>query len=178
MDEKKQKQVEMHTDFFDRCKFAIDNQFYYEAILMEYAAIEARLEVICGIVGFPCSKECDFRDKIQISHRIECLRAYRRANPVIFEKTKLAKNFFTDNGELNSWIKSRNGYVHGLYKDEIKYRGRVAAIKNLAQDGLEYSRLLYNEAKRLRRIMQYHPEALSNAVIKCKSKKCIAFEGI
>ena len=145
---------------------------------MEYAAIEARLEVICGIVGFPCSKECDFRDRIQISHRIECLSAYRRANPAVFEKTRLPSKFFDKEGELKVWINKRNANVHGLYKDEIKYHDRVAAIKNLAQDGLEYSRLLYNEAKRLRRIMKYHPEALSNVVIKCKSKKCIAFESI
>ena len=34
----------MHKDFFDRCELAINQKFYMEAILMEYAAIEARME--------------------------------------------------------------------------------------------------------------------------------------
>lgn len=33
MEENKKLQVEMHKDFFDRCKFAIENKFYMEAII-------------------------------------------------------------------------------------------------------------------------------------------------
>lgn len=43
-----QKAVDMHRNFFDKTQFAIDNGFFIEAISMEYAAIESRLESICG----------------------------------------------------------------------------------------------------------------------------------
>ena len=66
----------MHKNFFDRCENAIENEFYMEAILMEYAAIESRLEVILGLVGMPCNKfiEDNERKKVQISHRISCVK--------------------------------------------------------------------------------------------------------
>lgn len=46
----------MHKDFFVRCKSAIEQKFYMEAILMEYAAIEARMEILLGVIGLPCNK--------------------------------------------------------------------------------------------------------------------------
>ena len=46
----------MHKDFFDRCVFAINQGFYMEAILMEYAAIESRMETLLSILGLPCNK--------------------------------------------------------------------------------------------------------------------------
>ena len=40
------KQVEMHKNFFDKCHVAIENGFFLEAVFIEYAAIEGRLEII------------------------------------------------------------------------------------------------------------------------------------
>ena len=74
----------MHTDFFDRCESAIQNGFYFEAIIMEYAAIESRLEVICGVLGFPCGKDCKCRKDIMIGSRIDCLRKYRCDNECVY----------------------------------------------------------------------------------------------
>ncbi len=76
MDEREKKQVEMHADFFDRCKVTLDQGFYLEAIFMEYAAMEARLESICGVAGLPCGRDCNYRKDIKISHRIECLQQW------------------------------------------------------------------------------------------------------
>ena len=69
MEENKKLQVEMHKDFFDRCKFAIENKFYMEAILMEYAAIESRLEVMLGVLGLPCNKFIDNNQRKNIRNR-------------------------------------------------------------------------------------------------------------
>ena len=84
MNETQKKQVAMHKDFFDRCKTAIDHGFYMEAILLEYAAMESRLEIILGVLGLPCNKylEPDLRRKTKISHRISCLEYMYKHSPV------------------------------------------------------------------------------------------------
>ena len=171
-----EKQVRMHTDFFERCEFAIQNGFYLEAIIMEYAAIESRLEVICGVFGFPCGKYCEYRKDIMISSRIECLRKFRSNNAAIFASSKLPSNFFTEKGLLKKWIDKRNRIVHGLYKDEIKYSGRIKESELLANKGLEYTKLLYNETKRVRRIRNNHPLILENCVLSCENTKCKAYK--
>lgn len=86
----------MHQNFFDRCEKAIENDFYMEAILIEYAAIESRLEVMLGLIGMPCNKflEASERKKIQISHRISCAKKFRK-NSSLFENTKLSNKFLT-----------------------------------------------------------------------------------
>ena len=68
-------QREMHKDFFDRCRNAIDNGCYFEAVLMEYASIEARLEVIMGVIGLPCNKQLSSKERqsIIICHNGYCL---------------------------------------------------------------------------------------------------------
>lgn len=169
MNETQQKQVAMHKDFFDRCRLAIDEGFYMEAILMEYAAMESRLEIILGVVCLPCSKNLDsgLRSSINISHRIRCVKWLVQNSP-LFETSKLEKKFFE---MLLDWTKERNKYVHGLYKNEGIYEQRKEDACALAKDGLEYCRLLYNEARRLRRIVGKNPELL-NCNISCRSKQC------
>ena len=159
MNEKQAQQVGMHTDFFDRCEFAINNGFYLEAMFLEYAAIKGRLEAILGILGAPCNKTLDAgqRGNIKISHRIECLKKIRNNNPV-FAKTKLDHNFFYKNVKLSAWINKRNCYIHGLYKGEREYNGRMAGAKELAETGYKLCRALYNETKRLNRLRKSKPE--------------------
>lgn len=164
----KQKQALMHKNFFDRCNDAIDSGFYMEAILMEYAAIEARLEVLLGVIGLPCNKFQDdkVRKNIQISHRINCADKLLKSAPV-FEKTKLEKQYFKKLGE---WIKKRNRYIHGLYKNEIQYSARIKD-KDFAEAGLKYCRCLYDEVNRMKRLQKNHPEMFCHG-ISCASSKC------
>lgn len=172
----KQKQVAMHRDFFVRSKIAVENRFYLEALLLEYAAIESRLEIMLGILGYPCNKELPplIRRRVNISDRIECLRCCVNKNPVIFERSKLPKNYFTKNGLLRKWINDRNQCVHGLYKNVDAYAQRTNSFKRLAINGLEYSRLLYNEVKRLRRLHNNHPDVFHAAICECGNKECVA----
>ena len=165
----KEKQVAMHKDFFDRCRLAIDEGFYMEAILMEYAAMESRLEIILGVVGLPCSKDLEnsMRNNINISHRIRCVKWLVQDSP-LFKSSKLEKKFFE---KLHGWTMERNKYVHGLYKNAALYDQRKEYASMLAKDGLEYCRQLYNEAHRLRRAIEKEPELLAHA-IRCHSKQC------
>lgn len=169
MENTKKQQYEMHKDFFDRCKFAIDNGFYMEAILMEYVAIESRLEILLGVAGLPCNKFLDnnIRKDINISHRIECAN-YIFKNSKVFDKTKLDKKYFED---LKKWVAKRNEYIHGLYKNEIVYSQRIANAKEFAIKGYEYCKVLYNEVKRVKRFYKIQPD-YSDDFIKCKAGGC------
>ncbi len=168
--EQKKKQVEMHTDFFDTVDEAIENGFYLEAIFREYAAIESRLEVIIGVLGSPCGKKVlpdNKRKDVKISHRIECVRKIYSKKPDI-GNTKLTAETIK---KISQWTKDRNQYVHGLYKGEMKYKERCEHSKKLAEDGKEYAKMLYNEAKRLRRYISNHPDCCDGMKI-CYSSGC------
>lgn len=144
-------QRDMHKDFFDRCKNAIDNGCYFEAVLMEYASIEARLEVIMGVIGLPCNKQLSSSDRqsVKISNRIGCLkRVYRDSN--MLSDAPIPNSFWK---QLNDWIKTRNIYIHGLYKNELQYKNRMNDVEELATKGYEYAGILYKEVKRLRRLL-------------------------
>jgi hypothetical protein len=168
MDEIKKRQVEMHTNFFDRCQAAIDSKFYLEAIFLEYAAIEGRLEVILGVLGAPCNKTLpgDLRSRINISNRITCLKKLRK-NSLVFQSTKLEIDFFDKKRKLLNWIDKRNRFVHGLYKNETEYKGKLAGAKELAEQGLIICKALYNEAARIRRLKMKRPE-LFESVSLCR----------
>ena len=175
-DSLKNKQVQMHRDFFMRAKSAVNNGFYLEAIFLEYAAIESRLEVILGLLGYPCNKSVDrsIRRRVNISDRVECLRVCRNKNKLLFDCSKLDEHFFARKGVLRTWIWNRNVFIHGLYKDASEYTSRKKDCKDIAENGLLYARLLYNEAKRLNRIAKNHPEQLDGIIRLCKSKECVA----
>ena len=166
MDEIKIKQVAMHKDFFDRCQAAIDNNFYLEALFLEYAAIEGRLEVILGVLGAPCNNKLpdDLRVRINVSHRIQCLKKVRKSSRV-FENTKLEKNFFDKKHNLMNWINKRNRFIHGLYKNVAYYSRRLAEARELALLGLNICRALYNEVARIRRLKKNKPEFFKTILI-------------
>ena len=169
MNEIQKKQVAMHKDFFDRCNTAIVHGFYMEAILLEYAAMESRLEIILGVLGLPCNKflEPDLRRKTKISHRISCLEYMYKHSPV-FVKSCMKKEFFK---KIKTWIKKRNQYIHSLYKNEIAYDQRIDDLKTIAEDGRDLCKTLYNETKRIRRMCEDTPELLAEGIT-CRSKGC------
>lgn len=158
----------MHKDFFDKVKEAKDNGYYLEAIFVEYAAMESRLEVMCGLLGLPCNKFLDDvkRKEIIISKRIECLkRVYNQhlldEYPQLRMTNKLWKN-------LEEWLDKRNRYVHGLFKKPEKYKNRKDNSSTIAERGYEFTDLLYSEVNRLRRIKKNHSEKLTKCESECK----------
>lgn len=146
--ELKYMQRDMHKHFFDRLALALENEFYFEAVALEYAAIEGRLEVVMGILGCPCNKELEDskRKDIKISHRITCLKKLFKLHPLL-NNSKLSVEFFAD---LNNWIKSRNVFIHGMYKNALKYNERNHDVKEVAKQGAGFVDTLYNETKKLR----------------------------
>lgn len=123
-----------------------------------------------GVLGAPCGRmvlEDKDRKKVQISHRVECLKKIYSENEVLC-KTKLDKKFFES---LETWIKNRNMYVHGLYKGEERYNERSAASAELAKDGKDLAKKLYNEVKRVRRYIKSHPDIVLCAKY-CYNSSC------
>lgn len=175
-------QSSMHRDFFGKAREAVRLGFYFEAIFIEYAAIEGRLEVILGLLGLPCNKDLDpmVRKDIKISARIQCLNNFRKSCSKVFEKTKLERDFFSDKGRLKSWIRNRNIFIHGLYKNAEAYESRKRESKEIAENGLELAQIIFNETSRIRRLSKSHPVLLKAECRSCQNKKCpastIAFE--
>ncbi len=159
----------MHKDFFDRCREAIEMEYYLEAIFMEYAAIESRMEVLLGVLGLPCNKFLDGKDRksVQISHRIHCAKIIFKQSGA-FKNTKLEAKYFD---KLGSWINKRNIYIHGLYKNEFQYKGRKSNAKVLAEQGEKICKDLYNEVNRLKRLRKRQPE-IFDKLIDCHSSSC------
>ena len=152
--------VAMHKNFFDRAKTARDSGFYLEAVFLEYAAIEGRLEVMCGLFGCPCNKELDPNDRksIKVSHRIQCLKAIYQTHPACINRDTNIDSTYWKN--LKQWVRYRNVFVHGLYKRAEEYVTRRNDAQVLAEQGYEYTRLLYNEVKRIRRLNHNHSEEM------------------
>lgn len=170
MNDTQKNQVIMHQDYFEKTQTAIDCGFYLEAIFREYAAIEGRLEIILGLLGAPCNKNASDKERrsVDFSHRINCLsRIYSGSKSM--GNTKLDKKFFK---KLDNWRNDRNIIVHGFYKNELKYQERSAKNKKLAEEGLLLSRMLYNEAKRLRRYQTTHLETDITTASKCYESGC------
>ena len=161
----------VHKGFFDKSRMAIESGYYLEAVMYEYSAIEGRLEVICGLLGCPCNKklEANTRSKIKISNRISCLKALYKKHPACMCKTKIDNKYWD---RLNKWRKSRNMYVHGLYKRPELFVNRMKEAKDLATEGIELARILYNESKRIRRLQKNHPELMNYDEKRCKGNLC------
>ena len=170
------KSVSVHKSFFDQARAAIDHGYYLEAVMYDYAAIEGRLEVICGLLGCPCNKELDDnkRRSIKISQRIKCLKALYKKHPACKgSTTKITNKYWT---RLSKWITDRNIYVHGLYKNPQLYSSRLDDRYRIAKEGVELARALYNEAKRIRRLEHSHPERMEFSEQHCKGKTCFETE--
>ena len=164
-----ERQRQMHKDVFDRIEHAIENKFYLEAIFLEYSALEGRLEVMSGILNLPCNKflEPTIRKDIKISTRMGCLKKAYRAAESIFAKSYLDKRFWKD---LESWIKNRNMYMHGLFKNAELYNNRLTKVRVLAEEGYGLINLLYKEANRIRREQNKTEYAFTanSCKLKCK----------
>ncbi|MBR2845064.1 MAG: hypothetical protein IKF00_07665 [Solobacterium sp.] len=158
---------DVHNEFFERCQLAIDHGFYLEAILLEYSAMEARMKVIMSILGKPCSLcgETEITNRVGLSTKIKCLKVFVNNNPKFYKDAAFTRTTLT---KMMEWCNSRNARIHGLYSDTEKYEKIMKKNKKLAIDGLEYTKMLYEEAKRLRSINRYHHEILEGLQLDCK----------
>ena len=128
----------VHKDFFDRCRTAIVNGYYLEAIIMEYAAMEARMNIIMSLLGKPCSlcKDPKIVHNIGLKNKLECLAEIMDQNKELFETSKMPRSKVK---RMQEWCEERNNRIHGLYTDTEKYGTLMAKNKKCAEKGLFFA---------------------------------------
>ena len=156
----------VHKDFFDRCQFAIDNKFYLEAIQLEYAAMEARMKVVMSLFELPCSlcTNSSITQRIGLRNKVMCFREIIENNPSLFENSKFTR---AKASRLLEFCESRNYRIHELLTDTERYHDFVRKDGKLARQGIELSKLLYNETSRLKRMKKAHPERFAEIIASC-----------
>ena len=164
-----------HKDIFDRCQSAINSGFYLEAILMEYAAMEARMKVIMTLFHKPCAlcEDISITHDIGLQGKVDCFKYIIENNPSLFEKAKFTRSKAARMGEF---CKKRNIRIHGLLEDTDSYNKLMKDNQKIATRGYELLKLLYNETNRLKRIAKNHPELITQANVACfypDSRGCV-----
>lgn len=162
-----------HKDYYDRCKEAIKDGYYLEALCLEYSAMESRVASILSMIDMPCgnlNNEDTF--DIGIHVKLNCIKKCLGDNDV-FRKSKLNKKQVA---KIISWKYKRNKIIHRLFANPNEYETIIKECKDYAIEGFEYVDILYKEANRIRYIKN-HKEILENSNFKCPaiSKTCETF---
>lgn len=124
-----------------KLKIAMDQEFYLEALLLEYSIVEDRLLSILKHLGLKYT-ESDGRE-LQIGRKIKKVRGQiENKNPLIIGKVDVD---LID--RIITWKNTRNELVHNschrLFNNE--------EVTKCAEEGAEIVRLLSNSATRIKR---------------------------
>lgn len=123
-----------YKEQFSRLKRALDNEFYLEAIFIEYAILEDRTQSVLEHGGYwkACRKKCGKRPGIQAKlNFIQNLAA----DPAC----SLHKYFSDDLADrLLVWKDKRNPLIHALLKKKLG----PDELKNVAEEGNDLVRTL------------------------------------
>ena len=127
-----------YREQFKRLKKAFDNEFYMEAIFIEYAIMEDRAEAILRYEG----------NKIKPKNEQEFISLTRKLNrikKIAEQKKSLPKRYFCDSiiENISEWVKQRNGLIHALLKKELT----TEEVEKFALEGKRLARALSNKAK-------------------------------
>ena len=126
-----------------RLKKALNNQFYLEAIFIEYAVMEDRLESVLRHSGQWNPKPGTFQSLDSKRKRIAKLAE---------EKKSMIRKYFpselTDNIEL--WKNERNRVIHALMKQSL----HTDDLRKLALQGEELTRTISNKTTQYNRALE------------------------
>ena len=129
---------ENYKEQFKRLKKAFNYKFYMEAIFIEYAMMEDRVEAILRYEG----------NEIKPKNEKEFISIGRKLNKIkkISEQNKsLPQKYFADGiaDEISGWIAKRNALIHALLKKELT----TDEVEAFALEGKVLTRTLCNKAK-------------------------------
>ena len=130
-----------------RLKKAIANAFYLEAIFIEYAILEDRLESILRHSGKWNPKP---NQHISIEKKIS------NVEKLAEEKRGLARKYFDENlfADLKAWKTERNQLIHALMKQLL----HTEDLKNLADSGYALVKHLNNKSSQYNRCLEKRKE--------------------
>lgn len=64
-----------HKDYYDRCKEAIKDEYYLEALCLEYSTMESRVASILSMIDMPCGNlNNDDTFDIGIHVKLNCIK--------------------------------------------------------------------------------------------------------
>lgn len=119
-----------------RLKKALNSEFYLEAIFIEYAVMEDRLESILRHSGKWHPKPDQF---VSIDSK------RKKVVKLAEEKRGLARKYFSAEltDSIEGWVTDRNQLIHALMKQNL----RADDLAALAVRGQEIARILCNKTK-------------------------------
>ena len=135
MQEENYIKYELYKRNKEKLKMTMKNECYFEALIIEYAIIEDRINLLFTTIN------CKLSDKL-------CKNLSRMKTNSIFKNNKFIRDRITVDliDKLNEWRTARNEVIHLLYKEE----NLDIDAKLLADEGFELQKLLDNKVKSIR----------------------------
>ena len=127
---------EKYADLITKMKTAIDNEFYYEAILIEYAILEDRTESLLRHAKLNTKDE--YNKEYKLHQKIQILRKNAKYYDTYIKK-HLTDELLVS---INNWKSNRNTIIHNLVN--ISYSNNE--IKKIALDGYKIIKNLNNKS--------------------------------
>ena len=123
-----------------RLKKAIGSDFYLEAIFIEYAVMEDRLESIIRHSG-----QWNYKDGSYVSIEIKIKKVAKIAE----EKRSVAHRYFTPEltDAITEWKERRNKLIHALMKQQLS----TEELRNVAEDGYSLVKKLCSKSTSYKR---------------------------
>ena len=138
-----QKKYENYREQMGRLSKALKEHFYLEAIFIEYAILEDRLEAVLRHANHWHPKE---------GEHVSIDRKVRLVVKLAEEKTNPARRYFpaalTD--AILAWKNRRNGLIHALLKQELHSED----LLSVAEDGLALAKQMCSKATSHRRMLE------------------------
>lgn len=127
---------EKYANLMDKMKIAIENEFYYEAILIQYAIIEDRTESLLRHAKL-MTVDSNGND-LTLNQKLKTIRNNAKfIDPYI--KKHLTNDLFKS---INEWRIDRNRVIHSLVTESYTNN----EIKRLALEGKRIIKILNNKS--------------------------------
>lgn len=123
-----------YKEQFGRLKKALNNSFYLEAIFIEYAIVEDRLESVLRHSG-----RFNTERYVSLSEKLKRIKEMLRSKSGILKKyfsVELVEGIYT-------WKEERNRLIHALMKQSL----HIENLQLVATRGLEIAKTVSNKTK-------------------------------
>ena len=131
-----------YREQFNRLKKALKNEFYLEALFIEYAIIEDRAESILRYEG----NEIHSKDFVSLDRKL------KKITKIAEQKKSLPNRYFSDDliATVTNWKEERNKLIHALMKQKLT----TQELSDFAHSGYKLTRELTDRARNYKRAVE------------------------
>lgn len=131
-----------YREQFNRLKKALKDEFYLEALFIEYAIIEDRAESILRYEG----NEIHSKDFVSLDRKL------KKITKIAEQKKSLPNRYFSDDliATVTNWKEERNKLIHALMKKKLT----TQELSDFADSGYQLTRELTNRARNYKRAVE------------------------